>query len=281
MKISPFTPLFFDDASPSDGLPSRHVQVWAPSDQILIEVFAETGETAPSASLKSAHTGDTIYAFNWNTWQMNTDKVLYFHVIQGLSPGHYKVTIGDKTSEEFMVTVDATLLSQTSLIQYRFKDNRQREDVVSVIDHMMYFFDFRVPGGFKDSGWTFGVSNEQFTTQREDVVELFAMDYTMKTFTLGGPEGVPVWYGEMLNRLLTCSYVYVEGVRYTRNESETPTINTLIDGLDSFVFTQSLRKAVIIDAEIEALNQIALRRIDDTTYRIGASSTNVSQIRNI
>ena len=166
-------------------------------------------------------------------------------------------------------TVDAIALAKTTLIQYRFKDNKQRDDVVSVIDFMTYFFDFRVPGGFKDSGWQFGVSNEQFTTQREDLVELFANDYTMKTFTLGGALGVPVWYGEMLNRLLCCSYVYFNGDRYVRNESEVPTINVLVEGLDSFVFTQVLRKAQVIDPLIEELNQISIRRVignDNTPF---------------
>lgn len=263
MKISPFTPLHFSEANRSDGMPSRFIQLWAPTDQILVEVIASAGDTAPSASLNDAHTGSVIGPVEWNEWKMNADKVVFFSVLTGLSVGHYKLTVGSLTSEEFRVTDDANLLSRTTLVQYRFKDNRQREDVVSVIDHMVYFFDFRVPGGFKDNGWQFGVSNEQFTTQREDIVELFAHDYTMKTFTMGNAIGVPVWYAEMLNRLLTCSYVYFNGDRYARSDSEAPQIQTLVDGLDSFVFTQMLRKAQVIDPKIEAQNQAVIRRIDD------------------
>lgn len=263
MKISPFTPLHFSEANRSDGMPSRFIQLWAPTDQILVEVIASDGDTAPSASLNDAHTGSVIGPVEWNEWKMNADKVVFFTVLTGLSVGHYRLTVGSLTSEEFRVTDDANLLSRTTLVQYRFKDNRQREDVVSVIDHMVYFFDFRVPGGFKDNGWQFGVSNEQFTTQREDIVELFAHDYTMKTFTMGNAIGVPVWYAEMLNRLLTCSYVYFNGDRYARSDSEAPQIQTLVDGLDSFVFTQMLRKAQVIDPKIEAQNQAVIRRIDD------------------
>ena len=263
MKISPFTPLHFSEANRSDGMQSRFIQLWAPTDQILVEVIASAGDTAPSASLNDAHTGSVIGPVEWNEWKMNADKVVFFSVLTGLSVGHYKLTVGSLTSEEFRVTDDANLLSRTTLVQYRFKDNRQREDVVSVIDHMVYFFDFRVPGGFKDNGWQFGVSNEQFTTQREDIVELFAHDYTMKTFTMGNAIGVPVWYAEMLNRLLTCSYVYFNGDRYARSDSEAPQIQTLVDGLDSFVFTQMLRKAQVIDPKIEAQNQAVIRRIDD------------------
>lgn len=261
MKISPFTPLHFSEANRSDGMPSRFIQLWAPTDQILVEVIASAGDTAPSASLNDAHTDSVIGSIEWNEWKMNAEKVVFFTVLTGLSVGHYRLTVGSLTSEEFRVTDDANLLSRTTLVQYRFKDNRQREDVVSVIDFMPYFFDFRVPGGFKDSGWQFGVSNEQFTTQREDLVELFANDYTSKTFTMGNSIGVPVWYGEMLNRLLCCSYVYFNGDRYVRNETEVPNINVLVEGLDSFVFTQILRKAQVIDPTIEELNQISIRRV--------------------
>lgn len=261
MKISPFTPLHFSEANRSDGMPSRFIQLWAPTDQILVEVIASAGDTAPSASLNDAHTDSVIGSIEWNEWKMNAEKVVFFTVLTGMSVGHYRLTVGSLTSEEFRVTDDANLLSRTTLVQYRFKDNRQREDVVSVIDFMPYFFDFRVPGGFKDSGWQFGVSNEQFTTQREDLVELFANDYTSKTFTMGNSIGVPVWYGEMLNRLLCCSYVYFNGDRYVRNETEVPNINVLVEGLDSFVFTQILRKAQVIDPTIEELNQISIRRV--------------------
>lgn len=268
MKISPFTPLFFDSAPYSDGVPSRYLQTWATTDQIMVQIVATASESKPAGELRDAHTGETIAQIAFQQWQMNSDKKIYFFTLQGLSVGHYKIYIYDNvgrtlqvTSDEFRVTDDVEVLRRTALFQYRFKDNKQREDVVSVIDHMEYFFDFRVPGGFKDSGWQFGVENEQFATQYADLVELYARDYLNKTFTLGGPEGVPVWYGEILNRLLTCSYVYIDGVRYARNESETPSMSTLVDGMDSFVFTQSLRKVQGIDPTIEALNQISIRRV--------------------
>jgi hypothetical protein len=277
MKISPFTPLFFDTEPASDGVPSRHLPLWAPTDQIMVQVFCDSGETAPAAAILDGISGDEFQPIEWQSWEMNADKTLCFSIIRGLTPGYYKVQIGELVSAVFRVTDDAFLLSHTTLIQYRFKDNRQRDDVASVINYMPYFFDWRVPGGFKDSGWSFGVTNEQFTTQTEDVVELYATDYLMKTFTLGNAEGIPVWYGEMLNRVLTCPYVYFNRVRYTRNDGETPSINTLVDGLDSFVFTQVLRKAHILDAEIEELNQLILRRIDDDLYRSTYIGTTIYQ----
>jgi len=268
MKISPFTPLNFDTEPLSDGLPSRYVQLWAPTDRIMVQIICDGEESAPTATLIAAHGGAVIDTITWQSWQMNADKVIYFCVLSGLSAGHYKMTIGDVTSDEFIVTDDEQLLANTTLIQYAMKDNRQREDAVFYISYVPYFFDFRVPGGFKDSGVQFGVTNEQFVTQYGGAVELYAREYTMKTFTLGGCDGVPVWYGALLNRLLTCSYVYFDGVRYSRNESEVPSMNILIDGMDSFVFTQVLRVAYDLDDELEATNQSAIRRVDSTYNRI-------------
>lgn len=283
MILSPFTPLFFSSNHRSDGLPTRHINMWASTDRIMIQVFADVSEDAPAATLNDAHTGEVLGTIEWQSWQMNENKVLYFFFFQGLSVGHYTVTIAGQTSDEFRVTNDPYVLANTTLIQYRFRDNRQRDDMVSIISGMEYFFDWRVPGGFKDSGWSFGVTNEQFTTQFEDVVELYATDYVLKTFTMGGPEGVPVWFGEMLNRVLTCSYVYFDGERYTRNDGETPSLNALVDGMDSFVFSQVLRKAHILDPVIEEINQAALRRVlgadsgvDYDKWRTTANNSDVS-----
>jgi len=269
MKISPFTPLHFPEAANgSDGLPSRYLQTWATTDTILIELLASGTDTMPTGTLNDAHTGAALSVIAFSDWSMNASERLWFAELSGLSAGHYTVTVNGATCDEFRVTDDATALAKTTLIQYRFRDNRQRDDVVSVINGVPYYFSWRAPGGFKDGGWQFGVSNEQFTTQREDIVELYANDYTLKTFTLGGSFGVPVWCAELLNRLLTCSYVFFDGHRYTRSDSETPQINTLVEGLDSFVFTQLLRKAQRIDPTFEPPVRAPLRMVGDLDAKI-------------
>lgn len=264
MVISPFTPLCFDPYV-SDGLPCRHTQVWAPLDTILIQVICDAEESEPFASVANETTHRST-PITWQTWQMNTDRVLYFATLSGLSAGYYRVYINEMQSEVFRITSDQTVLEKTTVIRYRFKDNRERDDVVSLINNVPYFFYWRVPGGFKDSGWSFGVTNEQFSTQHADLVELYARDYINKTFSLGGPEGVPVWYGALLNRLLTCTYVYIGDDRYVRNESEVPTMNVLVDGMDAFVFTQTVRqyKSAVVDEET---GLVMLRNVDDTINR--------------
>lgn len=279
MTISPFTPLHFPEGNVSDGLASRTLQLFSTDDRIMVQVSVPTGGSEPDGSIINAVTESSVADIEWQEWSM-TGKTMYFTVLIGMTPGLYKISIDDVESDVFRVTDDEALLENTTLIQYRFKDNKSRDDVVSVIDGDPFFFDFRVPGGFKDSGWQFGVDNEQFATQRQDLIELYAYDYTNKTFTMGGPLGVPVWFGDLLNRLLTCDYVYFNGERYVRADSEVPQMNVLVDGLDSFVFTQLLRKTQVRDAEIEELNMTAIRRVEDEQTDLNRITDN-EQVRTL
>lgn len=273
MIISPFTPIFFEDFK-SDGIESRYLQVFAQSDQILLECLGDPNESVGSFVVNGYDDGGKLVALplTLNSWAMADDTVLWFTVISGLSPGTYRIynAVASIYSHYFRVTNDAAELANTTLIQYAMKDNKQRQDAVFIINGMRYFFDFRVPGGFKDSGWTFAVENEQFITSDADPVELFALESTQKKFTMGGQEGVPVYFAEMLNRLLTCSYVYFDGVRYSRKDSSVPEMNVQMEGLDSFVFTQLLQKVNNLNPHIENTNHLIMRRIDNSLYRASA-----------
>lgn len=261
-RISPFTPIFFTPSLDGHGVKSNQVQVFAKTDRILLEVIA-TGETSAPNSLiiRNVCTGyESTYA--WQSWVMNESTTLYFVELQGMSEGKYVAVIGSRESEPFRVTTDEDILQDTVLLQYSNTDNRQRNDVVFWIDCMQRFFDFRVPGGFKDDNWTFMVNNEQFLTADNDSVDLFGLESTVKALTLGNSEGCPVWFADLLNRLLCCNYVYVDGVRYTRNESEVPEMNAELEGLRSYVFTQGLRRVVNLDPEIESTNMLVMRRTE-------------------
>jgi hypothetical protein len=204
----------------------------------------------------------------WNEWAINDTTYLRFTTLR-LTEGIYSVSIdGIGYSEPFRVTSDECVLSDTTLIQYSMKNNRQRTDAVFFVDGMQHFFDFRVPGGFKDSNWTFGVDSEQFVTQLADISQLYALDSTQKKFTMGTAEGCPVWFAQLLNRVLCCNYVYFDGVRYARKESGVPELAAVMDGVNSFVFTQQLQEVVNLDPDVEVRNQAAMRRSDDTTYRV-------------
>lgn len=274
MMISPFTPLFFIHRK-SDGVDSEYMQTFSTSDRILLQIFG-SASVMPSAYVVDELGGATLYKIDFNHWAMNDDVTLWFTTIT-LSSGIYSVYIeGIGKSELFQVTADRKILARTTLIQYSARNNRQRTDVVFFIDGMQYFFDFRVPGGFKDSNWTFSVESEQFMTQNADVVQLYNLEATQKKFTLGSSMGVPIWFGEMLNRILTCSHVYFDGIKYCRKESGVPELTIQLDGVNSYVFTQALQQSVNLDPVIEQNNRAIIRRADANTYR--AVSQTIRQI---
>ena len=153
-------------------------------------------------------------------------------------------------------------------------NNRQRKDAVFFIDGMQRFFDFRVPGGFKDSNWSFGVESEQFTTAESDIVQLYGLESTQKKFTLGLSDGCPIWFGALLNRLLTCTYVYFDGQRYARKDAAVPATTSLLDGLNSFVFSIQVQKVANIDPTLTMQHQAILRRVIDENYRLVTENIN-------
>lgn len=272
MIVSPFTPLFFISRK-ADGIESDYIQTFSTTDRILLQIIVPTGAFVV-AQIISEPDGETLTQIQFNGWAMNASTHLWFASIS-LSPGYYSIDImGIGKSEIFRVTNDPQILDKTTLIQYSMKNNRQRGDAVFFIDGMQYFFDFRVPGGFKDSNWAFEVDGEQFTTDKADIMQLSALDSIQRKFTMGTSQGCPVWFGALLNRLLCCSYVYFDGERYARKDASVPEMTVQMDGVNSFVFTQNLQQVNNIDPVIEQNNRAAMRRVDADNYRATSSTTN-------
>lgn len=263
--VSPFTPLFFSPSSDVSGCKSHYTQVFAPTDQILIEVIVRAESRAITGKIISVCDNSEM-DIEWNVWSMNDSDKLYYYVITGLEDGYYMVNVNDSNSEPFRITSDESVLKNTTLIQYSSKDNKDRQDVIFWVSEQQMFFDWRVHGGFKDSNWSFGVDNEQFTNSENDLSEIYSRHYTMKTFTLGGNIGCPIWYGEHLNRILSCTYVYFNGKRYIRSEFNVPEINQVIDDVRSYVFNQILREIQFVDYT-ESENMLKIRRVQDNNMR--------------
>lgn len=272
MIISPFTPLLFSHHK-HDGIDSRYIQTFAPTDQILIELICAPNEEEGDWELYSEPNHTLLTVIETSVWAINELTEVRFAVLSP-SAGYYSIKINGMTSNVFRITDDPVILNNTTLIQYSMNNNRHRKDVVFFIDGMQRFFDFRVPGGFKDSNWSFAVEGEQFITDESDIVQLYGLDSTQKKFTLGNSEGCPVWFAEMLNRLLCCSYVYFDGERYARKDNSVPETTVLLEGINSFVFTQNLQKVVNIDPTLTLRHQALMRRIDNTNYRLATTNIN-------
>lgn len=271
--LSPFTPLFFINHK-TDGIPSEYTQIFAATDRILIQLIGDEDWDGQITLYRLP--GHSQYKVNLRKWKINDELTLHFAEL-ALPPGLYSVEItAIGRSECFRVTDDERILEKTTLIQYSCNDNRRRKDVIFRIAGMQYYFDFRVHGGFKDSGWTFAVDSEQFTTQQADICQLYGLESTQKVFTMGTSTGLPIWYGEMLNRILVCDNVYFDKERYVRKDASVPEVNAPLDGVNSFIFTQSLQKVNHLDPYLENRTQLTLRRediqantlkIDETTSR--------------
>ena len=272
MILSPFTPLFFSHHK-RDGIDSKYIQTFASADEILIEIIGGIEDTVV-AKVFTEPDHIELYQIHVNSWQINdTSKLLFAEV--SLAPGYYSIEISSfGTSNIFRVTDDPLILEKTTLIQYSMNNNRHRKDAVFFIDGMQRFFDFRVPGGFKDSNWTFAVEGEQFITDESDIVQLYGLDSTQKKFTLGNSEGCPIWFAELLNRLLCCTYVYFDGERYARKDNSAPETTILQEGINSFVFSQNLQKVINIDPVLTMQHQAIMRRVDNSDYRLATININ-------
>lgn len=255
------TPLFFNPST-DGGLRGRYVQTFSPDDRILLEIMSSDA-LCPEVCVVDLLDGSRSVV-NMLSWAMNPGCTLYFATLCGMPEGLYSVDVGGVRSEPFRISGD---VSGTVLLQYSCPDNRTGTDAVFVIDGMQHFFDFRIPGGFKDDDWVFGVDNEQYTTSENDAVDVYSAVYTQKALTVGNSCGCPVWYAEKLNMALNCRFFYVDGIRYSRAESNVPEMNVLVEGIRSYVFKQTLRRVLSLDPELEERNRMLMRRADDSVYR--------------
>ena len=260
-RVSPFTPLFFSPSQDLHGVDSKCTQVFSNTDRILIEIIATDETETPPALVLTNITSDHSSSYNWKAWAMNDTTTIYFIELQGLDDARYTASIGSNVCKTFCVTSDEDILQDTVLLQYSNRDNRQRNDGVFWIDGMQHFFDFRIQGGFKDDNWSFNVDGEQFTTADNDRIDLYGQETTIKALTIGNSEGCPVWFADLVNRLLCCNYVYVDGVRYCRNESETPEMNAEVEGTKSYIFKQNVLRVLNLDPTIEQDNYFVMRRV--------------------
>ena len=216
--------------------------MFAPTDNIFIEVITTT-EYKMNGLLKN-HVDGTSREIEFQSFSLKDGSTVFHSTITGLASGYYSISVGDQECNVFKVTDDEHELDKTTLIRYSMRSNKQRNDCIFWNGEEQFYFEFRAPGGFKDDDWTFAVNNEQFEISNGNIVELFAVESTQKKFTLGNAEGCPVWFAEHLNRILCCSNVYFNGVRFVRKGNSVPEMTQEIVSLKSYIFKVSLQGMV-------------------------------------
>lgn len=263
MYISPFTPLFFGKRK-TDGKECQYVQTFAVGDVIAVQVLQSEEDEVPTFSLlqEGCNIGSITPVIRYIGNGINA-LVVELHPSEGV----FQLQIGDKVSHPFRVISDAEELEDTILLQYFDKTNSKRTDVAFVIDGKPMVFSLRVHGGFKDSNWTFAVDTEQFVLPDGDISQLYAMATTQKKLTIGTSTGVGVEYAELLNWILCCDYVYIDGERYTRKDSATPEMTAVHEGYNAFVINQQLQHINSMEAKMYLERVKALRMVDRDNIR--------------
>lgn len=261
MRFSPFNPIrFFGDAD-NTVCGKDFVQVFCQSDMIMFEAIHGNDEEIGDICIYDGDTDKLLGNLKWKRYKVNDTGICSVCEVTGLSKGNYYFKYGDLVSNPVRILADSKS-EGTVLIQYACKDNTSRTDVVSKFFSALRYFELRLQGGFKESGWMFKVESEQFTTQRCDIVENDALDYTDKVLTIGTSAGVPVWIADIVNLIFTCPFVFVDGTRYTRSGDSAPDAVSASDNPEN-VYTILLREAHYINAEIEKAIRLTLRRTPD------------------
>ena len=197
---------------------------------------------------------------------INYDCSCSIYRLTGLDVGVYALRIGDYQSDPVRIISDNSV-DGTILIQYAYQDNKDRTDIVSSFYGNILFYELRIPGGFKDAGWNFKVFNEQYFSQFADIVELTAIEYTEKELTIGTSTGIPVQVATLINLILSCPLVFIDGIRYSRSEGAMLEHNDG-DTLDMHVYSVTLREAHYINAEFERNIRINLRKVPNSVRRV-------------
>lgn len=262
MIISPYNPLDFgtDKFKDNSSLPSDHQQTWAKADTIWLEVIHDYPISVESPQdvieVKIDNTSVSPHKADISIYNGKYCSVWCIALSAQNTTNTHQVTITETIGETIITTLYSNNfqvlennhpdIANTLLLSYTNKDNRKTDRHVWINPYTspisQYTFMWRIEGGFKDSGRQFGVDSEQFTTTTRNTLDIYALDYQVRQLTMGLGEGVPIWYAELLNRILSLSNVTIDGTQMVRNEGEVPEITPIMEGTKSFIVTQNLRE---------------------------------------
>lgn len=233
VKIGDLCPLFFNPIKDRYGIESSYMQTFYATDNILVQVFAES---APSVVLNNL-SKDTSETLSLESYVHNGAVTMFYTTITGREDGVYSLSVEGIESEPFCITSDVSVLETTTLIRYSHKDNNSVFDNIFWIGDEQQIFEWRVEAGFKSQGYAPHVDNEQYRNQFQEIKELYSIPYDSFTLTFGNAGGVPYWFIRHLNRVLCVSYVEIDGKLWVRSESSVPEVTQVMEELPMFYAT--------------------------------------------
>jgi hypothetical protein len=228
-------PLFFNPIKDTFGVDSGYIQRWHTSDKIVIQVFQDTDDSQTiEANLINIATGEQQTLTLSTYTPSGSSIVMSYATITGLDDGIYQLSLEGILSEPFIVCSSDDLLDETMLIEYTNKDNDSIFNNIFYFNNQQVTFQFRVEAGFKPSGFLPHIENEQFRTQKQNIVELYAVPNNSYSLSVGNAGGVPYCYADLINKIFCLSDVYINGVAYVRSESNIPEMTQVSDDLQMF-----------------------------------------------
>ena len=235
ITIGDVCPLFFNTLKYEYANEGSFRQCFDLSDGILLQIFCDGGET-PSAYLNDKIKSSSS-SISFKTYSVNEDVVMFYTYMYP-GEGVYTVTINEQESNEFEVCEN----SCGALIEYTHKDNNTPFDNIFWVGDTNLSFKFRVPGGFKPSGVSIEVDNEQFSNQYQEIVELYSIPYTTRVFSMGDVNGLPYYIAELMNRILCLSDVKINGESFVREGNSKPEKVETIGRKELFIWSITLRQ---------------------------------------
>ena len=269
MRFSPFNPIYFSKDGVADDAMAGYVHIFSTDDHVLTQIFHDAGIIPPFLELLDCNTEETLFQLSWCTYDINHSKAVSFYELRGLDAGDYILKVGNYVSNPIHVTSDLEELEDTVLIQYSMRTNVSRTDIYPIINGLPKYFEIRLCGGFKDEDWSFSVENDQFSTDKADVVILQSIEATDKVLTIGDSEGEPSWIGNKIGLILVCELLFIDGCRFSKSDDSAVEITDgNVEGT-KFVYDVTLRQARYENAAFERIIRATLRRVPGHIRRVG------------
>ena len=234
ITIGDVCPLFFDVLKYEYANIGSFRQCFNVSDGIVLQVFSDDAEKPTAYLNNKIDSISTTILFD--TYSVN-DRITMYYTTLYPEDGVYSVSVNDKESEIFEVCENCNDV----LIEYSHKDNNSVFDNIFWNDTEQIPFKFRVAGGFRPSGVSIEIDNEQFVNQKQEIVELYAIPYITNTLYVGDSNGVPYYVADFLNKILCLSDVRIDGKSYVREGNSKPEKSETIGKKELFMYTINLR----------------------------------------
>lgn len=246
IKVSSICPLFFRDYASQIETAVEYIQKFAVDDPAIIVQSIDHPDVILSISIINLKTGvSTIIPAQ--SYIINPNNTLYEFTIHNLPEGLYlaRIVKGDESLDSlpFSICSNEEYLKNTALISYTQENNHSGFGAIFNFDGVKRTFYVRIEGGFKSSGVKFNVENEQFRTQRQEIVELYAVPYVVQEFTIGNNTGVPVCVAELINNALCLSEFKINNILYRRSGESTPQLQVIREGFPQYNFTIELERS--------------------------------------